>query len=521
MPHADFAAAQERIAARRAQRARAQHEAAASAHTSARSIARLPFPFNRFGGAGLSVWDSVRGREGTRPEFRVGQVDAELLDEELLELLKGQVAEGFKHFGSHITDNYTPEILLGLRLVLFKLSIWNNNASYGAHLQGLRYADARTSAPNRPPPKNWQKAAYGVITVGGRYAWTKWEDYLLSASEDYTRPQPDSLKFAARITEYLDSAHDVASLASFLVFLVNGRYRTLTDRLLRLRLTPTSHSTSREVSFEYLNRQLVWHAFTEFLLFLLPLVGISRWRRILSRTWRKLKSSLLALLGRAPTSSDGEDEKPAGELGFLPERTCAICYRDQNPTTASEQDIMTQSAGGGGVVGSAATDITNPYEAVPCGCIYCFACLAQRIANEEGEGWTCLRCGETIKECRPWNGDIIEERLPSQSQASHGGGIGKSVGFTTVDGHHDGDSEAKALLREIDPIPEEEEASGSTADEVGRMGMQGTRGLDLGQSLDESAEWARASEDQSDSDEQSEEYDEDEQEEGEELEYDQ
>lgn len=259
MPSADFAAAQERIAARRAQRAahlRTRHE---SAQHSARALSRLPFPFNRLGTAGISAWDAIKGREGTRPEFRVGQVDAELLDEELLELLKGQVGEGLKYFGSHITDTYTPEILLALRLILFKLSIWNNNASYGAHLQGLRYTDARSNAPNRPPPKPWQKVAYGILTVGGRYAWTKWEEYLLSASEDYTRPQSPTLQLASRITEQLNSLHDIASLTSFLVFLVNGRYRTVTDRILRLRLTPTSHSTSREVSFEYLNPQLFHH----------------------------------------------------------------------------------------------------------------------------------------------------------------------------------------------------------------------------------------------------------------------
>jgi peroxin-2 len=530
MPSTNFAAAQERIAARRAQRAQhahSHHESAPS-NTSSRALSRLPYPLNSLGSAGVSAWDAIKGREGTRPSFRVGQVDAELLDEELLELLRNQVAEGLKHFGTHITDTYTPEILLGLRLILFKLSIWNNNSSYGAHLQGLRYSDARSASPARPPPKPWQKAGYGLITIGGRYAWTKWEEYLLSASEDYTRPQSPTLKLLGRITEQLDSAHDIASLASFCVFLLNGRYRTLTDRLLRLRLTPTSHSTSREVSFEYLNRQLVWHAFTEFLLFLLPLVGISRWRRILSRTWRRLKSSILHLLGRSSSSSpsdDAEDEKKAGELSFLPERTCAICYRDQNPTNVSEADVMAQSASGGGIVGSAATDITNPYEAIPCGCIYCFACLAQRIANEEGEGWTCLRCGELIKECKPWNGDVLEETSRNQSHSS-GGGNGKTVGFATVGegGDREGDEvDEKEELRHVDPMPEQDYVSGATAEEEGRMGLEGSRGLDLGDSAawSESAEWARASERSSEVDEQSEEYDEDEEEEGEELEYDQ
>jgi len=102
MPAADFAAAQERLAARRAQRAEhARVRAAAGnvSHGSSSVASRLPFPFNILGGAGLSAWDAIKGREGTRPEFRVGQVDAELLDEELLELLKGQVAEGLKYFG--------------------------------------------------------------------------------------------------------------------------------------------------------------------------------------------------------------------------------------------------------------------------------------------------------------------------------------------------------------------------------------------------------------------------------------
>lgn len=525
MPAADFAAAQERIAARRAQRAasqRAHHDA--SPQHSARALSRLPFPLGRLSTTGFSVWDAIKGRSGTRPEFRVGQVDAELLDEELLTLLKDQVGEGLKYFGTHITDSWSAEILLGLRLVLFKLSIWDQNASYGAHLQGLRYTDARSSAPNRPPPKPWQKIAYGALTVGGRYAWTKWEEYLLSASEDYTRPESPQLQLLSRLSELAGSAHDIASLASFLVFLVNGRYRTITDRVLRLRLTPTSHSTSREVSFEYLNRQLVWHAFTEFLLFLLPLVGISRWRRILSRTWRRLRTSVLSLLGRSNTaSSDNEDEdsKGAGELSFLPERTCAICYRDQNPTTASEADIMASSAGGGGVVGSAATDITNPYEGVPCGCIYCFSCIAQRIANEEGEGWTCLRCGEIVKECRPWGGDVIEPQVRRGYEELERPGTAKSVGFAAVAIPRDHvDTEEKQehdSLQEVDPIAvqtDDDEEEEEDAEEDARHGVERTRGLDLGESLfGESEEWARASVD----DEQSEEYEEDEDEEGQEL----
>ncbi|KAF2817325.1 uncharacterized protein BDZ99DRAFT_565091 [Mytilinidion resinicola] len=512
MPSADFAAAQERIAARRAQRdSDARARAAAQNAANASTVARLPYPFNRLGNAGLSVWDAISGREGTRPAFRVGQVDAELLDDELLELLKGQVGEGLKYLGSHITDTYSPEILLALRAILFKLSIWDHNASYGALLQGLRYSDARSNLPSRPPPEPWQKVVYGLTSVGGRYVWTKWEEHLLALSEDYTHESTPQFRLLTRITELTNSAHDAASLISFLVFLTNGRYRTILDRILRLRLTPTSHATSREVSFEYLNRQLVWHAFTEFLLFLLPLVGISRWRRILARGFRKAKLLFLSTIGRSPSSSSDPDaEKAGGELGFLPQRTCAICYRDQNPINANEADIMAASAGGGGVVGSAATDITNPYEAVPCGCVYCFACLAQRVANEEGEGWTCLRCGEVIKECKPWNGDVLEERTGSRGSS---GGNGKTVGFAA-------DGEEEEELREVDPVPEADElekgvvASTSMVESETQRGLDGSQRLSESFALNESEEWGQNGMGNDSSDEQSEEYDEDEEEEG-------
>jgi len=84
------------------------------------------------------------------------------------------------------------------------------------------------------------------------------------------------------------------------------------------------------------------------------------------------------------------------------------------------------SAASGGIAGSAQTDITNPYEAMPCGCIYCFVCIAQTLEAEEGEGWVCLRCGELIKQCKPWNGDVLEAARRESSS-------GRNVGFTISD----------------------------------------------------------------------------------------
>jgi peroxin-2 len=289
------------------------------------------------------------------------------------------------------------------------------DATYGAALQNLKFTDARKKGPILVSPSKLQKALYGLLTVGGSYAWSRWEQRISDSESSYDAPTPLMGRLSS-LTSKLSTVYSTAALASFLVFLVNGRYRTLLDRLLRLRLAPPTSQVSREVSFEYLNRQLVWHAFTEFLLFLLPLVGISRWRRWLSRAWRKTKS-----LVTSPDSGDAADAK-AGELAYLPERTCAICYQDQN-AAKTEAEIIAAGAASGGVVGSAMTDITNPYEADCAGaCVYCFVCLAGRLEAEGGEGWTCLRCGEVVKECRPWSGDVIEE--PARGKGA------KTVGFS-------------------------------------------------------------------------------------------
>ena len=101
MISADFAAAQERILARRRNRVL---EAATRPPIQEnlgifKSLPGLSFSQNGLRGNVRGIWHLLKGRDGTRPAFRVGQVDAELLDEELQELLKAQVGKGLKGFG--------------------------------------------------------------------------------------------------------------------------------------------------------------------------------------------------------------------------------------------------------------------------------------------------------------------------------------------------------------------------------------------------------------------------------------
>jgi peroxin-2 len=107
MTSPDFEAAQQRVLARH-QRQKAEVQTRLDAQrtsSTSTALSRLPYPLDRLGREGVGIWNYVRGREGTRPRFRVGQVDAELL-----ERTSGRGAEVFGRV-SHVID-VTLEIIL-------------------------------------------------------------------------------------------------------------------------------------------------------------------------------------------------------------------------------------------------------------------------------------------------------------------------------------------------------------------------------------------------------------------------
>ena len=197
---ADFAAAQHRAEARLGLAKKTPSS------TSSTQFLTLPPALRGFACQAHQAWDVIKGPFGNHPSFRVGQVDAELLDEELLSLLVNQVGEGLKLYGSSLKDDYKAEINTVLRTILWKLSIWDHGASYGASLQGLKYVDARTGS--KAEATTWQRFAYGLLTVGGRYAWVKWEYYLSSLVNGFEQPSLVTSRLN-RATDLLNTTHNV------------------------------------------------------------------------------------------------------------------------------------------------------------------------------------------------------------------------------------------------------------------------------------------------------------------------
>ncbi|KAJ1030344.1 hypothetical protein NDA16_001254 [Ustilago loliicola] len=254
---------------------------------------------------------------------RVNQLDAELLDRELAELLLDPVKKALGSIRSTLPSDLEPELLLLLKLALFKFSIVDRGASYGSMLQNLKYRNewahrgALQSTARDQPLSRLQLTLYPLLTIIAPYAGSKWQDHMTSLSYS-DMPNNDPRRLLWKLTDASQRVWSALVLANFAVFLADGKFRSVADRVLGMRLTYAQRTMNRNVSFEFLNRQLVWHAFTEFLLFLLPLVRPKRlFRKLLKLpTHPKLLGVVFNFLPLAISRRLGIRQDAAGRTRF-------------------------------------------------------------------------------------------------------------------------------------------------------------------------------------------------------------
>ncbi|KAF9164302.1 peroxisome assembly protein (Peroxin-2) [Actinomortierella ambigua] len=308
--------------------------------------------------------------------MKVSQLDAELLDDELLETMKDQLWSAFALFKASsptIKERVKPELTLLLNLVMYKFSVYDMGATYGSQLQNLVYRNERkhkgglqSTATDAPLTQN-QKIAYGVVTVGGSYL-TERLNRIVTEQGWGELPDDNIKKRVWTVLQKTGGAFRILSLLNFLAFLYSGKYRSILERVLSMRLVYAQRASNRQASFEFLNRQMVWHAFTEFLMFLVPLINVS-----------KLKRNVKNMLLPAAFQS-------SNDLAMLPKHICAICHENNNAVSA------TAGAGTPGTVMS--TVIHNPY-VTSCGHVYCYYCVKTKMMIDDE--WCCLRCGKKVE----------------------------------------------------------------------------------------------------------------------------
>ncbi|EMD40682.1 hypothetical protein CERSUDRAFT_103060 [Gelatoporia subvermispora B] len=357
--------------------------------------------------------------------LRVGQLDAELLDQEIVHLLSEPLVKALSYVNPSFKARFEPELNLFTRLTLYKLSVWNTGASYGAKLQGLRYL-----LPEAHGLKYRTLLLHGAISTAVPYLHARLRNHALSNAWP-DRPSSDRRRKLWELLAKLESLHALLSLLNFVAFLWNGRYRTITDRLLKLRLASTHARFRREVSYEFMNRQMVWHAFTEFLLFLLPLIDTRSLRRRLSGFTSGLTlatflpSPVRTYVGISEKDDSSQTpETRKGRFWALPVNECAICAENASASldfsnsanalaslTANMTYSTSQSAGTTDRIEDDDTvppshPINTPY-VTSCGHVYCYFCVSERMlrtaddhsgVGPDGVQWECLRCCEGVSD---------------------------------------------------------------------------------------------------------------------------
>lgn len=207
----------------------------------------------------------------------------------------------------------------------------------------------------------------------------------------------------------------------------------------------------RDVSYEFMNRQMVWHAFTvrpflaavansidpsnqEFLLFLLPLINTRALRRRVGRILSTTTSTMFSLLPRPALRDNAFSDKSTrtkGKFWAFPEDQCAICAENASftfnlsdaadaITAASRASNPAVDAGADDDGGAPPFPIYTPY-ATSCGHTYCYTCLAERMMRamdenyDERHAWSCLRCSSTVRWITRY--EVPVEQVPESSDS--------------------------------------------------------------------------------------------------------
>jgi peroxin-2 len=313
--------------------------------------------------------------------LRVSQIDAGRLDVELTSLLREQFLRIFSRVQPGAVARAAPELNLGLDALVFYFTVWSHRPTPGMALMNLRYRDERRVRGGKSGMEGErlttsQRLAAFAALAGGRYAWAKLSR-AASVGRWADEPTHTARHRAWRLIQVAELAHGAASLANFITFLRDGKFRSPWERAARARLVYAAPDAARVVSFEYLNRQLVWQELSELALFVLPIVSAHarRWREA-ARGGRRVSGGgggAAALPSpRAPTP----DGSAAGAEVRVPRAApCVACAR---------------------------SPVTHPFVLEPCGHVVCYYCAAARAAKAQSDGarFRCAECGAAARGMR-------------------------------------------------------------------------------------------------------------------------
>ncbi|CAB1340918.1 unnamed protein product, partial [Coregonus sp. 'balchen'] len=261
------------------------------------------------------------GPDPQTPVLRINQLDAFELDSALDQLVWNQFSQCFQHFRPGLLTPVEPELKALLQLLLWRFTVYPNSATVGQSMMNLRYHNTLSLSQRYRALSRRQRLGLALLTIGPRWLTERSHSLLLSLGLGMGGSPP-----------------------------ADG------ERILGIRAVFSKPQAVRDVAFQYMNRELLWHGFAEFLIFLLPLVNV-----------RKIKTTMYSLLSPLGVGEGGEEGVREGSAVW---KECGLC---------GEWPTMPHMVG--------------------CGHVFCYYCIkSHSIADAY---LTCPKCGVEVGEAEP------------------------------------------------------------------------------------------------------------------------
>ena len=201
--------------------------------------------------------------------LRVSQLDALEFDDEISEMLWSQLSNCVRHFSANTLYAIKPEVMALLRALLGKYSVLATGATFGQQMLGLTYSLGYNSSSSA---SRAIRITLVAVQIFADWIHERWGGALPWLSQEQGA-------ILCKIMNYIEVLLKIVTLLNFINFLLWGKYPALLQRLLGLGMSHTRKQVSHTPAFVYMNREILWHGFTEFIFTVLPLVNTSRLRR--------------------------------------------------------------------------------------------------------------------------------------------------------------------------------------------------------------------------------------------------
>ncbi|XP_046872973.1 peroxisome biogenesis factor 2 isoform X2 [Hypomesus transpacificus] len=247
------------------------------------------------------------GADPRTPVLRISQLDAFELDSALEQLLWSQFSQCFQNLGPGLLTPLEAELKVLLQMLVWRFSVYPGSFTVGQALLGLRFHNALSHAPRYRSLTFRQRVGLLLLGAGPRWLRERSHSLLRSLGADPGQggARSEGLRKGLGL---LSGLVQTANLVNFLVFLRKGRHPSLSERILGVRAVFSRPPGARNVAFQYVNRELLWHGFAEFLIFLLPLVDM-----------RRAKAALRYFLSGPAEEGEGAGAGGGQECGFCGE----------------------------------------------------------------------------------------------------------------------------------------------------------------------------------------------------------